>query len=56
MVLVINNNNGIKEPTQGCLNCNALEGLIFGGYFKVRETMYTQVISTIMDHIDNRTI
>ena len=56
MILVIDVNNGIKEPTQGYLDCNALEGLMFVGYFKVRETMYTQVISTILDHIDNKTI
>ena len=37
----INNNNAIKEPTHGYRNCNTSQILVFGGYLKVRESLYT---------------
>ena len=57
MVSIININNGIKEPTHGYQNCNTSQILIFGGYVKVRESLYTRVIiwvNTILNHIDTR--
>ena len=42
MVSVINLISGIKEPTHGYQNWNSSGILIFGGYVKVRETLYTQ--------------
>ena len=44
MVSIININNGIKEPTCGYQNCNTSEILIFGGYAKVRECLYTKLL------------
>jgi hypothetical protein len=38
---IINNNNAFKEPTHGCQNCNTSQILVFGGYLKVRESLYT---------------
>ena len=40
MVSITNINNGIKEPTCQYLNCNSDHILIFGGYVKVRESLY----------------
>ena len=54
METIININNVIKEPTRGYENCNTSQILIFGGYVKVRESLYTQVIiwiKTILNHI-----
>ena len=55
----INNNinNSMKEPTCGCQDCNTKQILIFDGYVKVRESLYTQVIirvNIILSNIDNR--
>ena len=57
MVSIININNGVKEPTHGYQNCNTNQILIFGGYVKVRESLYTQVIiwvNAILNYIDTR--
>jgi len=57
MVSVIN--NCIKEPTRGYQNCNTSQLLIFGGYVKARESLYTRVIiwvDTILYHMDTRAI
>ena len=59
MESLINIDNGIKEPTHGYQNCNTSQILIFGGYVKVRESLYTWVIiyvNTILNHIDIRVI
>ena len=56
-VLIIKNNNGMKELPHGHKNCSHI--LLFDGYIKVRESLYTQVIiwiNTILNHIDTRTI
>ena len=40
-------------------NCNSSQIFTFGGYVKVRESLYTQVITwvnTILNHIDIREI
>ena len=44
MITIININIGIKEPTRGHQNCNTNPTLIFGGYLKVVESLFTQVI------------
>ena len=52
-------NNGIKEHTHGCQNCDTNQLLIFCGYVKVRESLCTRISfwdSTISDHIDTRMI
>ena len=57
-VSIININNGIKEPTHEYPNYNTSQILIYGGYVKMRESLYTQVviwISTILNHFDTRT-
>jgi hypothetical protein len=57
MVSIINNNNGIKEPTRGYHNCDTNQILIFDGYVKLRESFYTRVIiwvDTILNHIYTR--
>ena len=41
MVSIININNSTKESTHGHQNYNTNEILMFGGYVKVRESMYT---------------
>ena len=60
MVLLININNGIKEPTRGYQYCKSSQILIFGGYVKVRESLYTLVIIWVkifVNHIfDTRAI
>ena len=59
MVSIININDGIKEPTWEYQICNTSQKLIFGGYVKVRESFYTQVIiwvDTILNHIDTTVI
>jgi hypothetical protein len=59
MVIIININNCINEPTHGYQNCNTSQILIFGGYLKVKESLYTQVITwvnSILKHIDTMTI
>ena len=57
MVSLININSGIKEPTHGYQICNTTQILIFGGYVKVRESLYARVIAwvnAILNHIDTR--
>ena len=57
MVSIININNGIEEPTCGYQTCNTSQILIFGGYVKVRESLYARVIvwvNTILNRIDTR--
>ena len=44
MVLIININNGFKVPTCGYQNCNTNQILIFGGYVKMRKSLYTRVM------------
>ena len=45
MLSLINIANGIKEPTtRGYQNYNTCEKLIFGGYAKVRECLYTELL------------
>ena len=44
MVSIMNIDNGFKEPTRGYQNYNTSQILIFGGYVKVRESLYTWVI------------
>ena len=59
MVSITNINNGIKEPTCGYQKYNSSQILIFDGYVKVRESLYTQVIiwvNTSLNHIDTREI
>ena len=59
MVSITNINNGIKEPTCGYQNYNSSQILIFDGYVKVSESLYTQVIiwvNTSLNHIDTREI
>ena len=41
MASIININLGIKEPTCGYQNCHTSQILVFGGYVKVRESLYT---------------
>ena len=41
---IINISIGIKEPTQRHHNFNTNQNLMFGGYVKVRESLYTRVI------------
>ena len=56
-VSIININNDIKESTCGYQNCRTCQILIFGGYVKVRESLYTQVIirvNAIVNHIDTK--
>ena len=51
--------HGIKEPTYGYQNHNTNQILIFGGYVKVRESLYTRIIiwvNTILNHIDTKLI
>ena len=51
--------HGIKEPIHGHQNCYTNQILIFGGYVKVKESLYTRVIiwvNTILNHIDTSTI
>ena len=55
----INVNNGVKEPAHGYQKCNTSLKLDFGGYVKVRESLYIRVIiwvNTILNHIDTRAI
>ena len=59
MVSIMSIKNGIKESTCGYQNCNTSQLLIFGGYVKVRESLYTRAIgwvNTIMNHIDTRVV
>ena len=59
VVSIININDGIKEPTHGYQNCNISQILIFDGYVKMRESLYTQVIicvNTILKCIDTKVI
>ena len=44
MVSLIKINNDIEEPTRGYQIYNTRHILIFGGYIKVRESMYTRHI------------
>ena len=59
LVSIININNGIKKPTRKHQNCNTSQILIFGGYVKVGESLYTWVIiwvNTSLDQINIRVI
>ena len=59
MVSIINIKNGIKELTRRYQNCNTSQILLFGGYVKVRESLYTRAsiwVTTILSHIDSREI
>ena len=60
VVSIIIINNGIKVFTCGYWNCNTNQILIFGGYVKVRESLYTLVIigvhNNILNHTDTWTI
>ena len=59
MVSILNISNGIKEPTCGSQNCNATQILIFGGYVKMSESLYTRVIIwviTILYHTEIRVV
>lgn len=38
---------GIKESTCGYQKCNTSQKFIFGGYFKVRESSYTQLLTRV---------
>ena len=44
IVSIIDNNNGITEPNHGYQNCSTNQMLSFGGYLKMREAFYTQII------------
>ena len=58
-VVIININNGKKEPTCGYQNCNTSQILIFGGYVKVRESLYIRIIilvNTILAMNDTKVI
>ena len=41
MAFIININIGIREPTGGYQNCHTSQILVFDGYVKVRESLYT---------------
>ena len=59
VVTIINTDNGIKEPTSGYQNCLNIQMLIFGGYLKIRDSLYARVITwvnTILNHIDARVV
>ena len=48
-----------KNLPMGIENCDTSQMKIFGGYVKVRESLYTRVIiwvHTILNHIDTRAI
>jgi hypothetical protein len=50
---------GIKEPYHRYKNCNTSQILIFGGYLKVKESLYTRVniwVNTIAKHTNIKTI
>ena len=52
-------NNVIKEPTEEYQNWNTTKMLVYGGYVKVRESLYTRVIfwvNTILNHINTRAV
>jgi hypothetical protein len=44
MESIININNDAKEPTCGYQNCYLSRIVIFGGYVKVRESLYAQLL------------
>ena len=57
MISIINLKNDIKETTCGHQNCHTSQILIFGGYVKAREPLFTQIIirvNAILNHIDTR--
>ena len=54
MISIIRINNGIKEPIRGYQNCNTNQILIFGGYVKVRESLYTRVVIWVSTNIVRR--
>ena len=37
-------NKFIKKPTSGKSNCNPIQMVMFGGYLKVRQFLYTIVV------------
>ena len=49
-------NNDIEEPTHGHEKYNTSQIFITSGYVKVRESLYTRVLNTILNHIDTRAI
>lgn len=61
MVWVFKSNNGIKESTPWVSKyLNFSQTVMFGGYVKVRDCLYTQVLfqvnTMILNHIDTRAI
>ena len=44
IVSVININTGMQEPTCGYLNFNTSQILILGGYVKMGESLYAQLL------------
>ena len=59
MVSLMNINYGFKELICRCQNCDAMQILIFDGYLKMRESLYTWKfiwVNTILNHIDTSTI
>ena len=55
MVLIININNGIKEPTHGYQNFNTNHILIVSGYLKMYKYFHGLVIvwvNTILNHVN----
>ena len=55
MKSIISIHDGIKGSTCGYQNYNTSEMLVFGGYMKVRKSLYTLVIiwvDIILNHID----
>ena len=59
MVPIINIKKWYERTYHGYQNCNTSQILIFSGYIKVRESLYTRVfnwVNTILNHIDISTI
>ena len=53
------NNNQHQTIVEGTYLCNTTQIVIFGGNVKVRESLYTQVltwVNTILKHIETRAI
>ena len=49
-ISIININYGIKELTRGYQNFNTSQIMVFGGYVKVRESLY--MVNTSQHHIN----
>ena len=59
MVSISTINNAIKGPTHRYHMCKISQISIFGGYLKVREALYTQLIiwvNIVQNHIDTMEI